>query len=80
MKNNEKHRQIIKKNGNNEHHLQNNERSTKNNEKLLENYENIINISMDFKKKNVYHVRNPGGILRPDTPKQFRDGILTLFI
>ena len=63
MKNNEKHRQILKTNENNETHLQNNERSMKNKEKHLENNEQLINIHMDFKKKPAYRVRNPGGIL-----------------
>ena len=35
----------------------------KNNEKHLEHNEKIININMDFKEKNAYRVRNPGGIL-----------------
>ena len=37
----------------------------KNNEKHLENNEKIIDTHthMDFKKKNAYRVRNPGGIL-----------------
>ena len=35
MKNNEKHRQIMKTNENNENHLQNKKRSMKNNEKHL---------------------------------------------
>ena len=34
----------------------------KNNEKHLENNEKIIDTHMDFKKKNAYCVRNPGGI------------------